>query len=60
MILKTTFILDWSQSLMSFFSSKTDIFSQVAIYKLLIRWFWAWSSSGLGLNLTIRKDRILR
>ena len=36
-----SFNLDWSQSLMSYFSSKTDILSKIAIFKLNLEKFLA-------------------
>ena len=48
--------LDWPQSLMSIFFSKTDNLSKIAIYKLYLEV----EILGLTLNLTIREDRIFR
>ena len=50
----TGYRLDWSQSIMYFFSSSSDILSKIAIFKLYLEKFWAPT-----LNLTIRDDRIL-
>ena len=52
----STKCVDWSKSLMSFFSRKTDILSEIAIYKPYLGVVLGFD---IRLNLTIRENRIL-